>query len=169
MLLIAFVKPPQASAWLSQERTVSDISREVICEWINGVREQIAESAGEHGEAMQDYAATLLMAVIGPSHAAFAQIGDGALVASSVGKDWSCIFWPMRGDYANTTYFVTDDNALESVQFECRTGLVEEVAALTDGLEPLVLEYAQKRAFQPFFARIFKPLRASTVSGNGCS
>lgn len=156
----------QASAWLSEKRVVSDISRDVICEWIKGVREQIAECAGEHEEEMRDYAATLLVAVIAPSHAAFAQIGDGVIITSSRGQDWSCVFWPMRGEYANTTYFVTDDDALDNVQFESRVGAVEEVAVLTDGLEPLVLEYAHKRAFQPFFARIFKPLRASKAYGD---
>jgi hypothetical protein len=70
------------------------------------------------------------------------------------------VFWPQRGEYANTTRFLTDVDALTWVQAEAFAGPVADIALLTDGLEPLALHYASKSVHQPFFAGMFQPLIA---------
>lgn len=155
----------QAEAWLIADRRVCEIDIATARDWLNGIREHIAEKAGEAESEMRDYAATLLFAVISQTHSVFAQLGDGAIVVLTPEHEWSWVFWPMHGEYANTTYFVTDDTAAKNIQFEARPRAVREIAAFTDGLEPLVLEFKTKSAFQPFFGRMFRPLRASAAVG----
>ncbi len=89
------------------------------------------------------------------------QIGDGVIVVSEGGGGWSWVFWPQRGEYANTTFFLTDDDALERVQIETFLGSVADAALMTDGLEPLALHYASKTVHDPFFSGMFRPLHHS--------
>lgn len=154
-----------AKAWFADRRGVSEITASVVHDWVSGIREQIAEIAGSAEQSMRDYAATLMLAILGETHSAFAQLGDGAMVVLTDERDWSWIFWPMHGEYANTTFFVTEDNALADLQFECRERAVHEIAGFTDGLEALVLDYKERTVFQPFFDRMLRPLRASSTEG----
>jgi hypothetical protein len=155
----------RAGEWFAAGRTVAEITGSVIRDWVGGIREHIAELAAEADSEMRDYAATLQLAILGQASSAFAQLGDGALVVLTPEGNWSCVFWPMHGEYSNTTFFITDATALQMLQTECWTRPVNEVAAFSDGLEPLVLDFKQRTAFQPFFARMFRPLRASVSDG----
>jgi hypothetical protein len=68
------------------------------------------------------------------------------------------VFWPQRGEYANTTHFLTDEDALERLHIEPFVGKVSDIALMTDGLEPLALHYASKSVHEPFFHGMFQPL-----------
>jgi hypothetical protein len=155
----------RSQEWFAAKRTVSEITGSVIRDWVSGIRENIAELAGAANSEMRDYAATLLLAILGQTHSAFAQLGDGALVVLTPEQDWSWVFWPMHGEYSNSTFFVTDAAALQTLQIESWARPVHEVAAFSDGLEPLVLDFKERTAFQPFFARMFRPMRASKADG----
>lgn len=155
----------QAAAWFAAGGTLAVMGRRVLEEWVSGVREQIAEKAAEAESEMRDYACTLLVAVVGGGHSVFAQLGDGAIVVMSTEKDWSTVFWPQHGPYVNTTYFVTDDDALDRFEFDAGPHSVSEIGIFTDGLEHLVLDHKERTAHQPFFNRMFPPLRTSVVEG----
>lgn len=156
----------QARAWLSTEPPLSALTRSVMVEWLKGVREQIADIAAEAEAEMRDYAATLLVTVLGPNYAAFGQIGDGAIVVPTDEQDWTWIFWPQHGEYANTTYFVTDNDALEKLEFDAGPRTIMEVAIFSDGLEAMVLDYRSRAVHQPFFNRMISPLRQQRATGN---
>jgi hypothetical protein len=157
----------QARAWLSTEAALSELTRSVMEDWLKGVREQIADIAAEAESEMRDYAATLLVAVLAPNYAAFGQIGDGAIVVLTEEREWAWMFWPQHGEYANTTFFVTDSNALEKLEFEAGPRTIREVAIFSDGLEAMVLDYRSRTVHQPFFNRIISPLRQESAAGNG--
>jgi hypothetical protein len=155
----------QARAWLSTNPPLSTLTQTIMLEWLKGVREQIADIAsGAEGE-MRDYAATLLVALLGPDYAAFGQIGDGAIVVLTEEKEWAWVFWPQHGEYANTTHFVTDNNALEKLEFEAGPRTIAELAMFSDGLEAMVIDYRSRAAHQPFFNRIIGPLRKADSAG----
>ncbi|MGY1777089.1 PP2C family serine/threonine-protein phosphatase [Geodermatophilus sp. SYSU D00804] len=144
---------------------------EVDClEWL---RDCIAQTRGAliaHAEEQEllprEFAATLLCAVLAPQWSVFAQVGDGAIVVSEQGTDeWAWMFWPERGEYANSTTFLTDASALASLQVDAMGEGLDEVAAFTDGLQHLVLHYADQAVHSPFFERMFGPVRTSEVSG----
>jgi hypothetical protein len=71
------------------------------------------------------------------------------------------VFWPDRGEYANTTHFVTEEDAVEHLQFESVNRRIIEVALLTDGLQTIALNYQLQIAHEPFFKGLFAPLRTA--------
>jgi hypothetical protein len=109
----------------------------------------------------QDFACTLLAAVIGRDEAAYFQLGDGAIVEALPGEkdQYRCVCWPQQGEYANTTNFLTDADAKRKIFCEVKQGAVNEVALFTDGIQSLVLDYRTKSAHSPFFAALFAWLR----------
>ena len=132
--------------------------------WFNEVREAVAWQADQDQLDVCDYACTMLLAVLEPARSLFMQIGDGAIVTNDDGAEWSWVFWPARGEFANTTYFVTDRNAADHVRIEVG-GNIDEVALFTDGIEPLVLHYASRTVHSPFFSEMFAPMRTSSIRG----
>ena len=69
------------------------------------------------------------------------------------------------GEFANTTYFVTDDRADERMMFELCSRRIDEVALFTDGIERLVLHEASRTVFAPFFNRMLPAVRRLAASG----
>ncbi len=122
----------------------------------------VADAARDAGQRPRDFASTLLLATLGPHGGAAAQIGDGVIVVGGDGSDWSWVFWPQRGEFANTTFFLTDDDALERLQVEDFVGDITSVAMMSDGLEPLALHYETRSAHAPFFDGMFRVLGSAT-------
>jgi hypothetical protein len=83
------------------------------------------------------------------------------VLADSEERVYGHVFWPDRGEYANTTHFVTEDDAVEHLQFETVKRRVVEAALLTDGLQSVALNYQQRIAHEPFFKGLFAPLRTA--------
>lgn len=156
----------QCSAWLRTSGTVRSLDADRMRDWLDGVRENIANEAGSTGLEMRDFAATLLFVAIDGTSSAFAQIGDGAIVTSEKPGEWDAEFWPQRGTYANQTYFVTDDTAHEQLLFAQSIRTNREVAVFTDGLERLLLNYAEHQAHGPAFEKMLQPLRTAESSGH---
>lgn len=130
------------------------------------VRASLLEEAVRLGVAPRHLAATLLFAVLGPDWSAFAQVGDGAIVTSEPGTgEWSWLFWPQRGEYANTTTFLTDADAMDSLEVAFLRQGQPELAVFTDGLQHLVLDYAAQTVHSPFFEQMIQPVRSSGADG----
>jgi hypothetical protein len=125
-------------------------------------REQIARIANQDGHDARDYACTLLLFGIGPDGAAALQIGDGLIVFRLEGsEEWHFAIWPQRGEYANTTFFLTDSTYEEHVQVVSLPKEIVEVGLISDGLEALALNYLERKVHIPFWEGLFKPVRAS--------
>ena len=105
------------------------------------------------------------VAVLTPTWSAFAQVGDGAIVTPDGTGEWAWLFWPQRGEYANSTSFLTDPTALDSLQVDAMPGGQAEVALFTDGLQHLLLDYEQQQVHSPFFEQMLVPVRASAPAG----
>jgi hypothetical protein len=111
---------------------------------------------------IQDFACTLLAAVVWDDRAVYFQIGDGAIVESRRDEPdrYSVVCWPQQGEYANTTNFLTDADAAEKVFRGEQSGAVSEVAIFTDGIQRLALDFRARSAHAPFFAPLFAWLRS---------
>ena len=151
-------------AYVGNGGRVAGIERQLVERWIMGIAYRLELHARQSGATLPDYACTLLAAVIGDNSAAFAQIGDGAMVIPN-GAGWRHVFWPQKGEFANTTNFVTSERAVPAMEFVRLDEAVQEVAVFTDGLENLVLQKAAKAAHAPFFDSMFPPVRQSQSSG----
>lgn len=128
---------------------------------LGAARVALAVEAGLAGAHIRDFACTLLGAVIGPRTAAFAQIGDGAIVvAGDEPGSWAWMFEPQKGEYANETSFLTDEDATASASVALLTDVPAEIALFSDGLENLLIRTQPERhVVGPFFDQIFPPVR----------
>jgi hypothetical protein len=136
--------------------------------WYAAARGVVEAAAAAHGATdLRELACTLLVAVVGEAEAAFAQVGDGAIVVLEDGAeaggdgDYKPVFWPQTGEYANTTNFLTGPDYEKKVAFAALDVAVDELALFTDGLQTLALRIAEHRAHGPFFAPLFRTLRAA--------
>lgn len=133
------------------------INREFVEDWLCRLRAEIRDRAEADDLNPREFACTILGAVVGQDRAAFFQIGDGAIVVSNRAEpdDYGWVFWPQHGEFANQTNFVTQENALEVLEFELEDQCVDEIAMFTDGIERLVLDLQEKTAHAPFFRTLF--------------
>jgi hypothetical protein len=155
------------STYFEAETTASSITREIAVEWVSEITAALREEALNCDRDFKAYACTLLAAIVGESCAVFIQIGDGAIVVSEGVEDgWSWVFWPQHGEFANTTNFLTSQNALVVMEFASTAVRIDEIALFSDGIENLVLHHASKTVHQPFFESIFTPIRKSNPGFN---
>ncbi|WP_062115510.1 PP2C family serine/threonine-protein phosphatase [Collimonas pratensis] len=137
------------------------LSTDLAFQCLEQVRDAIFTAANAHQSVPREYACTLVGCVVGATEALAFQIGDGALVfRSDVGL--YPIFWPDAGEYANMTYFVTDENAEKRLQVAV-VQAPNEIAVLTDGLQRLALVFATREVHAPFFESMFKVLRGANT------
>jgi hypothetical protein len=145
---------------LAEGLTVEQIDRDTVLSWYLRLRWELADRAFRCRTSLDQLACTLLLAVVGPTSAAFAQIGDGAIVTGDDGG-YQAVFWPQNGEYANSTNFITDPAFADLLLFERRSGPVDELALFTDGLQSVALQFASRTVHQPFFRPMFQRLRGS--------
>jgi hypothetical protein len=131
--------------------------------WVCSARDAIVAQAAASGAPVREYACTLIGSVVGGGQAIFFQIGDGAIVMKE-GDEYRVVFWPDQGEYANSTFFVSDESFLNHLEISRKDFLLEEVALFTDGLQNLVLSFSKKAAHDGFFRPLFAAVRAH--SGN---
>lgn len=127
---------------------------------VAGVREDIAAESAARGCTPRDFACTFLGLLASREATVVTQIGDGAVVLD-VGRGLELALPPMTGEYANTTRFVTDDDALESLASRTFAAPAARIAAFTDGLQRLAIDMATLTPHAPLFVRLFDTLRAA--------
>ncbi|MGG5242655.1 protein phosphatase 2C domain-containing protein [Pseudomonas lurida] len=119
--------------------------------------------AQKRGVTRRQFAATLVMLVVFKDQVLALQIGDSALVARKAGV-WEAICWPENGEFASTTYFVTDDPEvrLHTYRFDREH---DAFALFSDGLESVALEQATQQPFARFFDPMIKPVDQAWADG----
>ncbi len=140
---------------------VASITRDTVVSFLNCALDGLTSEAAAENRPLRDYACTFLGAIVDAETAVFCQIGDGVIVrAEADGQGYVPVTWPENGEYANSTYFLTAEDAFLHLQFAAETGQVDEVALLTDGLQNLALRLRDRAVHGPFFAPFFDALRA---------
>jgi len=128
-------------------------------------RQRLLEESASRKAPLRDFACTLLAAIVPPVGGAALQLGDGAIVLNDATESWRCVFWPQKGEYANATYFLTDDTAVSTLQLATLPNETLDIALFSDGLEPLALHFATRTAYQPFFKTAFASVHAASATG----
>jgi Protein phosphatase 2C len=158
--MLCEVLTDKALEYFQEDGEVELLNPRVIGSWIQFFRDEVVLQASADGFSEREYACTLLGAIVSTKAAALFQLGDGAIVYSTLaGVDHSLAFWPQRGEYENTTYFATQTSFLDQLQFNLIQEPITDVALLSDGLQRLALNYQSRTAHQPFFSGLFAPLR----------
>jgi hypothetical protein len=152
-------------SYLQDGGTVAGLSRETVSDWLDDIRGRIATNASLSGLIPRDFAATLIGCIVTQREAKVIHVGDGSAVYRTNQSDWAVASWPSHGEYASTTFFVTDD---PEPSFELRAveGAISELAVFTDGIEHLVLDFSANSAFPPFFNRMFSGFRTRGIGKN---
>lgn len=132
--------------------------------WLDDVRDRIAKAADGRGVPSRQFAATLIAVIASEAETLILHIGDGAAVLF-VDGEWKAPSWPENGEYASTTFFVTDD-PVARLRIT-RAPAAAAVAVFTDGIERLALDFTAGRPHRPFFDGIIRPIR--DADGNGRS
>ena len=134
-------------AWCSVQPTgwtVADLTDKVAYEWLQAVRATVEAYALEQAVPLGDFAATCLMVLADRSGVVALQIGDGGIALRSPRGSWSPLTWPLRGEYANETVFITSAEWRETAQL-VRGGPAAALALFSDGFEVLALNYREHR------------------------
>lgn len=149
---------------VSKSSDLDRIDETTIRSWFLEVRDHLREKALSEGRELREYAATAVMAIISDHQAVCIQLGDGGIVLrSAADRPFEIAIWPEEGEYANQTFFVTDENAAEKMTIKWFDS-VRDVILFSDGLQRLALEQTTRTAFAPFFEPLVATIRTHSGS-----
>jgi Protein phosphatase 2C len=152
-----------------KDPTLASANRAIVIQWMQGLRDSIRLAAATEGHKFSEYACTFLGAVVGPTRAMFVQIGDGAIVVRDAGSDdYSWVFWPQNGEYANSTNFITQKDLENAVEVEFANTVPIELCIFSDGIERLVLDMRQRIVHTPALRPIFQWLARTEAPNGSC-
>lgn len=152
-----------AERWIARHAAIPPPA--VVELWVAEVRLKIIATAARDGCVPGDFATTLVMAITDGRSTITAHIGDGAIVARhAASSSIEALSWPHSGDYAATTFFLTDP------VLQLRIGMIDDpaidrIGLFTDGIERLALDFASGQPHRPFFKAMFASLSGETVKG----
>lgn len=118
-------------------------------------RQALLRLSDEAGEPMRLFATTLTCAIAASDRLVVGQVGDGAVVAQDSGGELFAVALAQRGEYANETYFLTQEDALEHIQVRVLDQPVSALAVMSDGLIRLALRLPSHAPYPPFFQPLF--------------
>jgi hypothetical protein len=138
---------------------------ETIATWLDVARDRIQLAARRRERTARDFAATLVIVMASHQEVITAHVGDGAIVARNKNSVlWTVLSRPSHGQYASTTYFVTD-NPHPALRIGRHPNHFDALAAFSDGIENLVIDSSTGEPFAAFFGPMAKPLNASRAIG----
>ena len=136
----------------------------VATQWLASARDSIAALASAREATMRDFAATLVFALVAEDATVLVHVGDGAAVIDGP-NGWEVASWPANGEYAGTTYFVTDDPG-PRIALTRMDRPVNALALFSDGLERLLINTSAGTLNTTMLDGLFDVLRAG--AGQGC-
>lgn len=130
------------AAWLSQhfEMAQSEDSASARHSLVGFVIKWLRRAAGRNEVEIAAYASTVVAVAVRSDGAwVSAHLGDGAIVGRCNGG-LRLLSDPMKGEFANETFFVTDEDAAEELRisgsrFQTQTSKPDGFVLFTDGLE----------------------------------
>ena len=155
----------EALRFLSDDRAFPCDSEEweaLLRETAQSARQVVLNAAEEAGGWARDYACTLTVAVAACEHLVVGQIGDGAVVAldESAGGELVTVTRLQRGEYANETHFLIEQDALNQLTIQVMERPVTALAVMSDGLIRLALKLPSEEPHTPFFQPLFGFVRS---------
>ncbi len=129
---------------------------------VTAAHDGIESRAASDNLQPRDFACTLLGVLAAPGLGTMTfQIGDGGIVLD-VGNGLELAVVPMAGEYANMTYFITQENFREVLTVRTFDAMATKIAAFTDGLQGIALNFATGAPHEPFFRPFFAKLESAS-------
>jgi hypothetical protein len=123
---------------------------------ISSARLAVLTLARQAGESAREYACTLAGVIVHADGLVAGQIGDGAVVVQEEDGSLVPATRLQRGEYANETHFLAQENALDQVEISSFERPVRAVAVMSDGLIRLALKMPAQTPHLPFFEPLFR-------------
>lgn len=132
-------------------------------DWIDELRDRISAAADRRNTSPRQFAATLAALLVSLSEILALHIGDSAIVGRRA-LEWDAICWPENGEYASTTFFLTDDPVprLNIVRQERQH---DAFALFSDGVGEIGLSISTGRAHPGFFDPMMRPVDSASGAG----
>lgn len=128
---------------------------------VEAIRSRLESLAGERGESVRECACTFMSVLATPRDVVTFQIGDGGIVLDC-GDGYSVATEPMNGEYANTTYFITEsEDRISAGEGIWHSAPAKRIGVFTDGIQRLALDQALRKPNPHFFDRRFATLEAA--------
>jgi len=144
------------------------------CDWVDlfwetfeSARAALIQLAEERDEPLCDFATTLTCLAATPEQLIVGQLGDGAVVARGADGNLDTVTTSQRGEYANETYFLTQEQALEQIAIQVINLPMRALAVMSDGLTRLALKRPTNEPHLPFFKPLFAFVEAWPPSNDG--
>lgn len=154
---LATTRTRQEACRMLEER--SALSGDDLLACIAHAREAVLAEAGERDLPSRELACTLLVAVVGPTSALFAQLGDGAIIAGGSARG-ARVLPAEDAEYANVTHFLTGSDWRAHLRIVERD-LPDWFALCTDGIELLSVDPRSDEPLEGFFEPFVNALRAA--------
>lgn len=135
-----------------------------IWSWIDAVRDRMAQAAENREAIRKNFACTLVLLITREDEQMIVHIGDGAVVGRDQAGEWKALTWPENGEYASSTYFITDDPE-PRVRFIEGNELYTAYALFSDGIEDMALDQKAMTAHTPFFTSMIRHLDGAGGEG----
>jgi Protein phosphatase 2C len=135
---------------------------------IDAVRTRLADLAASRELELHDFSCTLVGCVASPGGGCFFHIGDGFAIQQGAAGD-SVLSRPENGEYADETYFVTDEDWKDHLRLTLlpAPGRGCVIGLMSDGTAPFAVNRARSGFFRPFIDPIAAFLREATaLNGN---
>ena len=111
---------------------------------------------------VNEYACTLMLAVVSQRLVGVAHVGDGCVVAGD-GDEWHLLSAPDNGEFANETKFLTNSRNLPRIAVASGSD-VKCVAVITDGLQDVALSRGSA-PYDRFWTPLYRALNRGSGSG----
>jgi serine/threonine protein phosphatase PrpC len=140
-------------------------SEETIWSWVDQVRDSLAIEAQNRSCSRKDFSTTLVMIIATGHEILTVHVGDGAIVARGNDDSWSTISESENGEYASTTFFITEDPN-PRLRIKLIKNTYNAFSLFSDGIEDLALIQSTKAPFIPFFEKMISSIDQDKSMGN---
>lgn len=139
-----------------------DLARSQLPEIVASVRSELSAVAVTENLSAELFACTLVGLVAGPEQGFLFHIGDGVGIAEFAGEPTvRCISTPENGEYANETYFLTDEHWREHLRISEFKGQPACIGLMSDGAMPFVMNRSLDDFSRPFIDPVTRYLLAN--------
>lgn len=147
------------------KRNIDLPSNDLIWSWIDQVRDYLGEEAEKRSCGRKDFSSTLVMLIAGSSDVLTIHVGDGAIVARDENKAWICLSNSENGEYASTTFFITEDPC-PKLRIQSFPNTYTAFSLFSDGIEDLAIVQSSKNPHVPFFEKMILSVDQGKMKGN---
>jgi hypothetical protein len=137
--------------------------REELLDIIRKARSELEESALAQQLEPRDFACTLVGCIASPHGGCFFHIGDGFAIHHSEHAE-SVLSPPENGEYADETYFVTDENWQDHFRVTPISAIDSGglIGLMSDGASPFAINRPRTGFYRPFIDPVVNFLRNAT-------